>query len=178
MNTYIALLRGINVGGHKRIKMADLRALLQQLGFENIATYIQSGNIVFQSQENKSFCATAIKELIRAHYGFEVPVLLLIAKHLKEVLQSCPFSEEKQSDSYYTLLFEPPQNENIAIFKSIHYPDEEIELINDCVYFYTSKGMGKAKYSNNLAENKLKVIATTRNHRTLCKLIEMAKTHA
>lgn len=175
MNTYIALLRGINVGGHRKIKMADLRILLEDLNFSNVTTYIQSGNIVFKSELTISSCEGVLKKAIKESFDLIVPVLVLGIADLEKILKVYPFSKFKQIDSYYTLLSNFPEAENILQFESITYPDEELELIEKCVYFYTSKGMGKAKYSNNLAENKLKVEATTRNHRTLTKLFELSK---
>lgn len=175
MKTYIALLRGINVGGHRKIKMADLRALLEELNFSNVQTYIQSGNVVFSSKESKNYCTERIYKGIEENFGFEVPPLLLESQELQEILQSSPFSLATQKDAYYTILSKIPTSNFVKDFESISYPDEEIHLLKRCVYFHTSKGMGKTKYSNNLAERILKVPATTRNHRTLNKLIEMTQ---
>jgi len=88
MKTYIALLRGINVGGHKKIKMAELRTLLEKLPFENVETYIQSGNIVFNTAElDTEQIKNSIKKKITEIFGFEVPVLALSALDLEEILQ-------------------------------------------------------------------------------------------
>lgn len=174
MNTYIALLRGVNVGGHRKIKMADLRDLLEDLNFVNVTTYIQSGNIVFNCKDTLKSCEQLIKKAIKERFNFNVPVLVLDVHNLKEILKCCPFSTVKQEDSYYTILAQSPDSDNRVHFESISYQNEEIVLIDKCVYFYTDKGLGKAKYSNTLAESKLKVEATTRNHRTLKKLLDIA----
>jgi len=173
MRAYIILLRGINVGGHRKVKMAELRALLEKQNFKNVQTYIQSGNIVFQSTRTILEIQDITAGAIEQHFGFEVPVVVLNKQDVASILLNCPFTLSDQEASYYTILSQVPLRENIALFETIKYPEEEIILIDRCVYFYTTKGMGRAKYSNNLVENKLGVTATTRNHRTLTRLLEM-----
>lgn len=175
MNKFIALLRGINVGGHRKIKMTDLRALLHEQNFENVQTYIQSGNIVFLSTQSKEACAQKIATGIKERFDFTVPIILVTLEDLRSIVQNFPFSKQKQKDSYYTLLSKTPDPKLSLDFKSVSFSEEEILLQGNCVYFYTAKGMAKVKYSNNLAEKKLNVSATTRNHRTLQKLLEMAQ---
>lgn len=175
MKTYIALLRGINVGGHKKIKMADLRTALEDVGFQSVQTYIQSGNIVFMSEATAEACTTKIAATIEKVFGFIVPTLVLTDTYIKGILAKNPFSEEKIKDCYYTILSHFPEKDEIKDFEAVNYPDEEMILLERCVYYYTSKGFRKSKYSNNLAEKKLKVQATTRNHRTMSKLVEMAQ---
>ena len=99
MKTYIALLRGINVGGHKKILMADLRLLFESIGLKDVQTYIQSGNVVFRSKEETNL-ASKIANAIEAKYGFMVPVLIKKASELSEILLKCPFFDEKREKSY------------------------------------------------------------------------------
>lgn len=173
MKTYIALLRGINVGGHKKILMADLRLLFESLGFIDVQTYIQSGNVVFSSKEDTNL-ANKIAEAIEAKYGFIVPVLIKKATELSEILSKCPFSDEKLKKSYFMLLKENPSLERIKITTDFSHPNEEFHIVEDCVYIYYSVGAGKAKMGVNFFENKLKVKATARNYRTMAKLLELA----
>ena len=92
MKTYIALLRGINVSGQKKIKMVDLKVLLEGMGFMNVQTYIQSGNIVFKTKSDGcSAFAKAIQEKIKSTYNFEVPVFVMKGSKLKEIWDNCPF---------------------------------------------------------------------------------------
>ena len=178
MQTYIALLRGINVGGHKKIKMAELKLLFEKLGFKDVTTYIQSGNVVFSSpspQRGKSDFAEIIFEGIKKQFGYEVPVLVKTVDDVVQILKNCPFDEEKKAASYFMLLATPPKKELMELVKEISYPNEEFVLTPECVYIYFSKGYGNAKLNNNFFEKKLKVAATTRNYRTLVKLLELAE---
>ena len=172
MKRYIALLRGINVGGHKKVLMADLKALFELLGFMEVQTYIQSGNVVFLAEKSSNL-DVVISEAINNKYGWEVPVLVRTASEIKRILSDCPFSEEKKAKSYFTLFQQPPLGENIVEFDRQVFPDEEFRTTSNCLYFFCANGYGNVKMNNNLIERKLKVRATTRNYRTLLKLIEL-----
>ncbi len=173
MTKYIAFLRGINVGGHRKIKMADLRTSLEQNNFEAVQTYIQSGNLVFTTQlKNPS---KALSNLIKESFGFEVPVFSCTLETLEEILVNCPFPQQKMEDSYFTLLHAAPEKELMVKLQDEHYPDEEFRVTDSCVYFYASKGYRKATCNNNFFEKRLKVAATTRNYRTIKKMLELAQ---
>ncbi|MAB58669.1 MAG: hypothetical protein CL524_14150 [Aequorivita sp.] len=173
MQTYIALLRGINVG-NKQMKMADLKILFEELGFADVVTYIQSGNVVFASK-SKNGLTEKISKGIQKSFGFEVPVLVKTVSEIEGILAACPFSEEKKKASYFILLNEPPVKNMVEKVSQETYPDEEFNITDNCVYLFASKGYGVAKCNNNFFEKKLGVAATTRNYRTLAKLIELAK---
>ncbi len=175
MNTYIALLRGINVSGHKKLLMADLRNLFEKLGFENVKTYIQSGNVIFQTpEENLTDNEYRIKDQILKQYDFEVPILIKTRKELLSIVKNCPFSEEKKEKSHFTLLFTPPLKELIQETNKVNYPNEEFSITNKCIYFYCSTGYARVKCNGNFFEKKLKVVTTSRNYRTMMKLIELS----
>ncbi len=178
MKTYIALLRGINVSGQKKIKMADLRLLLEENGFKNVQTYIQSGNIIFSStEENKIKLENTIAEIIKNKYGFEVPVVVKTGKQIQAILTNNPYQnpEDIQSNKiYFVLLKNEATEENKAILNAISFANETLEITPNCVYLRCALGAGKAKCTNNLIEKKLKVTATTRNYKTMVKLQEMA----
>ncbi|HET8803051.1 MAG TPA: DUF1697 domain-containing protein [Aequorivita sp.] len=174
MKTYIALLRGINVGGQKKLKMADLKLLFEQLGFEAVTTYIQTGNVVFTAKEGASLAARISKE-IHTKFGFEVPVLIKTASEIENILANCPFGNPKQEASYFVLLETPPTQELVQATELLENTDEEFVITDSCVYMFCATGYGKTKLNNNLFEKKLKVAATTRNYRTLAKLVELAK---
>jgi uncharacterized protein (DUF1697 family) len=173
MNTFIALIRGINVGGHKKILMADLRTLFESLGFKEVRTYIQSGNVVFKAKEENNL-ADKIGEAIGVKYGFIVPVLVKKESELSKILSKCPFSNEKREKSYFILLKETPSSEHVELTAQFSNLDEEFHIEGDCVYMYYALGAGKAKMGNNFFEKKLKVNATARNFRTMAKLVVMA----
>ncbi len=173
MKKYIALLRGINVGGKAKLKMADLKLLFEDLGFEAVATYIQSGNVVFAAKNGKGLEEKISKE-IKSKFGYEVPVLVKTTAEIEKIVKDCPFEKDKKEASYFVLLKKPPQKELVKAAEQLNYPDEEFVITDECVYLYCATGYGKAKLNNNLFEKKLKVSATTRNYRTLLKLVEMA----
>jgi len=177
MQTYIALLRGINVSGHKKIKMADLRVYLEEIGFQDVQTYIQSGNIVFRSKKLPSDnLEILIKNKIQEKYGFGVPVIVITPDEINYAANNNPFEKNSAKDpKKFAVIFlqEQPSQENIEILKGYDYRPEEYVLTNKLIYFYAANGAGNAKMTNNFFENKLKVKATSRNWRTTHKLLEM-----
>ena len=175
MKTYIALLRGINVSGQKKIPMAELRELLSKLGLKNVQTYIQSGNVIFESKEiNVTVLENNIQKAIMVHFGFEVPILIKTPIGLQQIFDDCPFPEDKKVNSYFTMLYTIPDKILIEEVSKTSYPNEEFIITNDCIYFYCSIGYGKAKYNNNFFERKLKTTATARNYKTMVKLIALS----
>jgi len=172
MYRYIALLRGINVSGQKKILMADLRALFESMGLLNVQTYIQSGNVLFHSE--KEIASEYLSEAIEKQYGWHVPVLLTTAGELQTILDRCPFPKEKKEKSYFMILFKPPSTKNTEITLSYNFPNEQFVITPQCVYYYCATGYGRAKMSGNFFEQKLQVTVTARNFRTMIKLLEIA----
>ena len=172
--THIALLRGINVGGHKKLKMADLKLLFEELGFKDVVTYIQSGNVVFSTAEETGLSEKISKE-IEKRFGWEVLVLVKTAESIAQILKNCPFEETKKAEAYFMLLASQPETKLMEALRDISYPNEEFVQTPECVYIFYSKGHGNEKLNNNFFEKKLQVAATTRNYRTLAKLVELAK---
>lgn len=176
MKTHIALLRGINVSGQKIIKMAELRASLAKLGYQSIQTYIQSGNILFQAEGKRATTLQSeIKELIKQDFGFDVPIVMTTAEKLKSAVAQNPFADKDLSRVYLTLLEQEPEGEHIDHLKTFNYTPEEYVLEGKVVYLFSPIPYGNAKLSNNLFEKKLKVKATTRNWKTVNKLIDLAQ---
>ena len=175
MQTYIALLRGINVSGKKKIPMAELRELLSKAGLENVQKYIQSGNVIFKSsEESKEKLETKIHNEIKAHFGFEVPVLVKTPKDLQQIFDDCPFSEAEKQNSYFMLLYDIPNKDLVAEISKISYPNETFVITDNSIYFHCSTGYGKAKCSNNFFERKLKITATARNYKTMTNLLSLS----
>ncbi|WP_346880965.1 DUF1697 domain-containing protein [uncultured Algibacter sp.] len=175
MQTYIALLRGINVSGQKKVPMADLRELLTQIDFKSIQTYIQSGNVVFKSsQTDKNKLEEQIAKRIEEHFGFLVPVLVKTSNDIQEILDDCPYPDEKMQRSYFTLLHTSPNNTLVDVVSKEVYKNESFVISPQCVYFFSELGYGKAKCNNNFFERKLKVSATTRNYKTMLKLLSLS----
>ncbi|KJD31594.1 hypothetical protein PK35_14425 [Tamlana nanhaiensis] len=175
MKTFIALLRGINVSGKNKIPMADLRQALTNSNLQNVQTYIQSGNIIFQSSEtNKKVLEALINKAISDKFSFNIPVLVLTPDELKAIFNDSPFPQEEKEKSYFTFLFEVPNSDLTKEVSALNYPNETFKITNSCVYFYSAIGYGKAKCSNNFFERKLKVTATARNYKTTLKLIDLS----
>ena len=176
---YISILRGINVGGHKKIKMADLKALYIELGLNSVSTYIQSGNLIFQSNETDiSQLIQAIEDGILKQYGFEVPVMIRTADAWEEIIQNYPFgvnSLENLTTVLVTLLSTKPTEASFkTLMEHVKSPDLLV-LYEDYIYLHTPNGYGKTKLSNNFIEKTLNVKATTRNWKSVMKLHELSK---
>ncbi len=177
---YIAFLRGINVGGQKKIKMPLLRQLLAESGFPEVQTYIQSGNLALRADAEPRVLERALSEAILQHNGWEVPVVVRTVEQLKSILADIPFRGKKYllEQLYFTLLQECPSPESTTSLSELDYPNEELAIDGQTVYLYLGNGAGKAKLSNNLIERKLQVSATTRNLNTLQKMIALCETSA
>lgn len=175
MYTIIVLLRGINVGGHKKVPMAELRELLSNSGFKQVRTYIQSGNIVLDSDVlNLKDTEEKIQLLILSHFGFEVPVIAKTHEQLEAIFNRCPFSFEKKEESYFVILNNVPDSKSVSEAYQKTYENEEFEIIKDCLYFHSSVGYGRSKFNMNTFEKQLKVNATSRNYKTMVKLLSMS----
>lgn len=175
MNQYIVLLKGINVGGHKKVPMADLRQLLTNIGFQEVQTYIQSGNIILQTKENDSLeIEINISKAILNHFGFEVSVLVKTREDLQRIFNESPFSEDKKKASYFMMLHDTPSEDLVKEASEKSYDGEEYLIINDCIYYFYEKGLGKAKFNVNFFERKFKTFATARNYNTMVKLLSLS----
>lgn len=178
MQKYIAFLRGINVGGHNKLPMQDLRALMDLLGFLEVKTYIQTGNIVFKSDVTDIAIITSkIEAGIENSFGFKIPpVLVKTPKQVALILENYPFSETEKQTSYFALLYTKVGRNQKQLITTFSFLNEKFKLINDCVYLYSSTGYGRAKANNNFLEKKkLEITVTTRNFKTLTKLLALSE---
>lgn len=176
MPKYIALLRGINVSGQKNIKMDQLRASLAKLGYSDIQTYIQSGNVLFVSDcANQTQLQDEIHQNILDTFGFEVPVLVRSQTEWEGTFQNNPFidRQEEIEKCYVTLLSQEPTEENFEALKDHHKGPEEFIKVGLNLYLLYPNGAGKSKLDHNTIERKLKVPATTRNWKTTTKLMQL-----
>ena len=176
MQTYIALLRGINVSGQKKVHMADLRTALENKGFHEVVTYIQSGNIILRYQGSKEDVNEVISACLLDDFGYEVPVLAFTPAEWNAIHTQSPFLPEEtdQKNYYFVFLFDVPDNERVASLENEVFPNEEFQISPECIYLNCHRGYGKAKCNNNFFEQRLKVRATTRNLRTVRTLSQMA----
>ncbi len=177
MKTYIALLRGINVGGKSILPMKELVSLLEDLGAQNVKTYIQSGNAVFQSKEtNASLLSNEISVAIKKSHGFEPQVLLLESEEVEKVIESNPFRETESEPKTLHVFFlaSMPKNPDLDALESIRSDDERFALKDGVFYLHAPNGIGRSKLAAN-AEKLLGVSATGRNWRTIRKIMAMAE---
>ena len=179
MTNYIALLRGINVSGHNKIKMADLKQLFLNLNFQNIRTYIQSGNVLFQSEEkSKSKIKATIFEAIKNKFGYDIKVIVITRDDIKKVFNSNPFLENRTPDITklcVTFLSNNPNADGLDQLEEIANKSEDEFIINGkFVYLHCPSSFAKTKLTNNLFERKLKIDATSRNWKTITKLVELS----
>jgi uncharacterized protein (DUF1697 family) len=178
MTTYIALLRGINVSGHNKIKMVALKQSFIQLGFNEVVTYIQSGNIIFQTKENDGLkIEQQIITQINKDFGHTIKALVLSKKQLNTVFVSNLFLKRKTIDIktlYVAILKDNFDVEGIKQIEPFLTNSEEIKIVENYAFLYYPNSAGNSKLSTNLIERKLKTTATSRNWRTITKLIELS----
>ncbi len=176
MNTYIALFRGINVGGSNILPMKELVALLQSLGCENVRTYIQSGNAVFRHAEHSPpRLSASIRAALRDSHGFAPDVLILTADRLERAVASNPFPDAETEPSKLHLFFlaAVPDNPDIDSLEKMRAESERFVLRGDVAYLHAPDGIGRSRLAARL-EKALGVSGTGRNWRSVCKILEMA----
>ncbi len=179
MATYISILRGINVSGQKLIKMDALRKSYENMGFHNVTTYLQSGNVIFEGNDFEiNDLEQKISRQIEKDFGFEVPVIVLTIEILKQVIENNPFLNDPNKDQSFfhvTFLASKPEQYDHKTIEDKKQNGEEISISNTAVYLYCPNGYGRTKLTNNFLETKLKVLATTRNWKTTNELYKIAK---
>jgi uncharacterized protein (DUF1697 family) len=180
MKTYIALFRGINVGGTNVLPMKDLVALLENIGSQNVKTYIQSGNAVLQNrEENASLLSNKIRATIKKSHGFEPQVLLLEPEDMERAIESNPFPEAESEPKtlHVHFLASMPKNPNLGALDTIKSDRERFVLKDGVFYLHAPEGIGRSKLAAN-AEKLLGVAITARNWRTVCRVMAMAKQYS
>ncbi|OLZ58989.1 hypothetical protein AVW11_27490 [Streptomyces amritsarensis] len=176
--TYAALLRGINVGGSKKVPMAELRAVLEGLGHGDVQTYLQSGNAVFSSaRTDPAALARELEAAVEAHFGFRVACLVVDGAYLRAVAEACPFpaAELEGKQLHATFFSEQPGPERFAALDAAAFLPEEYRLGDRVLYLYAPDGLGRSKLAEALAKPAVAkgIDATTRNWNTVAKLVEL-----
>ncbi|MCX4987771.1 MULTISPECIES: DUF1697 domain-containing protein [unclassified Streptomyces] len=176
--TYAALLRGINVGGAKKVPMAELRTLMEGLGYGDVRTYLQSGNAVFSSGHgDEDSLAEELSGAIEKHFGFGVGVLVRDHGYLRTVREACPFpaAELEAKQLHITYFSDPVDAGRFASVEPAVFLPEEFRLGDRVLYLYAPDGLGRSKLAEALAKPRLLkgVLATTRNWNTVVKLEEL-----
>ncbi|MEV5843847.1 DUF1697 domain-containing protein [Streptomyces sp. NPDC051985] len=178
MTTYAALLRGINVGGRKKLPMAELRGLMTGLGHDSVQTYLQSGQAVFSSAHGDAeSLAAELAGAIEERFGFSVDVLVRDHAYLKAVAEACPFpaAELEAKQLHVTYFSAPVGPERFADMDPAAHLPEEFRLGDRALYLYAPDGLGRSKLAEALARPRINkgLIATTRNWNTVVKLVEL-----
>lgn len=176
MQTYIILLRGINVSGQKKIRMEKLRDSLKNSGFSQVKTYIQSGNILVRHDGTNEQVAAQVQACIRKDFGFDVPALVYTPAVWDAIYSHNPYLSETpdQKGLYFVFLYDTPAEGKLSDLTKECFPNEAFSLTPECIYLNVKAGYGKAKCNNNFFEQRLQVRATARNLRTVQALARMA----
>jgi uncharacterized protein (DUF1697 family) len=174
---HVALLRGINVGGKHKLPMKDLVALLEDAGCSRVRTYIQSGNVVFETPESSvADLAADIERRIGKRFGYEVPIVLRSAEALRAVASGNPFLAQGAEETHLHVGFlaDPPTPEAVASLDPSRSEIDSFRVVGADVYLHTPGGMGRTKLTTDWFERRLGTRMTVRNWRTVGKLVEMA----
>jgi len=176
MNTYVVLLRGINVGGRNALSMKELVFLLEDLGCRNIKTYIQSGNIILQSSKKASHLAERTGYEIERCHGFKPYVLLLKISEFEAAIAANPFPEAEADPKglHFGFLDIAPAEPNLRELETLKTKSERFRLIDKVFYLHAPDGVGRSKLAAN-SERLLGVSMTDRNWRTISKIRDMAE---
>jgi len=175
---FICLIRGVNVGGNKLLKMDALRTLCEAIGVTGAKTYLQSGNVVFRSSLDRSVLAKRIEDGIRKATGFEAKVILRTASEMRAVIAANPFTTGPQPDPRAFLvafLGGEIGKDARTLLSRLKIDSEELHFGSHELYLYLPDGIAGSKLSNALTEKKLGVNVTARNWNTVSALLEMAE---
>jgi uncharacterized protein (DUF1697 family) len=179
MPVFVSLLRGINVGGNKLIKMDRLKALYERLGFENAKTLLNSGNVVFATDEkSRKTLAAKIEDAIEQEIGFRPTVVIRNATELQKVVERNPFPKMAKADPGHLVwmaLAAKPDAAAKSRLTAAYSGPEEIEIAGEDAYITYPNGIGRSKLTNALLEKHIGVAGTARNWNTVTKLLELTR---
>jgi uncharacterized protein (DUF1697 family) len=178
MTVTISMLRGINVGTQKRISMETLRGIYMDLGFTSVKTYVQSGNVVFESGDrDRSDLASHIEPLIQQTCGYPIEVFIRTVDEIQHILANNPFltaRHENPGNLHVTFYYQAPTETSLTKLAAPSGINDEFALAEMAVYLFCPNGYGRTKLSNVFFERKLGIPVTTRNWNTVNALYQMA----
>jgi len=174
---FVSLFRGINVGGNHKVSMAELKQVHEALGLKNVLPYIQSGNVVFHSDnEDAAQLQQQIETAFATKFGFRSDVMIRTPAALAEIIANTPFQNQPDKEPRFLhvifLAARPEEAAQEALLKA-HAGPEEIFIIGQEMYVYYTEGAGRTKLTGNLIERKLKTVGTARNWNTVLQLHKM-----
>jgi uncharacterized protein (DUF1697 family) len=177
MTTHLALLRGINVSGHNMMKMEALKTMLENIGFQNVRTYLQSGNVFIDTdEESASKVGFMIKQEIFKVFGHEVPTIVITKEDLELCFKNNPYFKEKDIDTkklYVAFVSINLKKENINDLKISQFKPDEASIDGNRIFIKYDIGAGKTRLEGKYIEKKLNVIVTMRNWNTVTNLLAM-----
>ncbi len=177
MTAFVSLFRGINVGGHRQIKMNELKELHESLGLRDVVPYIQSGNVVFTSDDADVVqLQRHIEDGVEKIFGFHAEVIVRTSAELRDIIENNPFHGQQSKESKWVVVMfltaRPDDTAQEDLLKAYVGP-EELFIIGKEVYIYYPNGIGRSKLSGSFIEKKLKTVGTARNWNTILKLQEL-----
>jgi uncharacterized protein (DUF1697 family) len=175
---YVAMLRGINVGGHNKVPMKDLAVMFADAGCEKVQTYIQSGNVIFQaSAATAGKVPDAVGALMRKKLGLQVPIVLRSAEDMAAVSAANPFllAGAPEDELHVSFLADAPRKEQVDLLDPDRSPPDEFRVIGREVYLRLPNTVAKTKLTNAYFDSKLATVSTQRNWRTVIKLVELTR---
>lgn len=173
---YVALLRGINVGGKNKLAMKDLALIVAATGCDSVETFIQSGNVVFGATPKVAkSAAKLIEEGIRQRFDLAVPVVVRSVEQLNLAARANPFLNSGGSEEFCHLMFlaDQPDPGLVRQLDPDRSPPDRFIVRGNDIYLYLPNGSARTKLSNAYFDSKLKTVSTGRNWRTVCKLVEL-----
>lgn len=178
MTTFIALLRGINIGGHNKIPMAELRELCGNLGWKDVQSYIQSGNLVFRAASSPADLEARLEKAIELRFGLAIPVIIRSAADWRTVVEGNPFPEESRTQPNWVALVvpkAPPRPDAMARLRERAEADERVTQVGDVFWISYGNGIARSKLTPGLLDRLAGSPVTARNWRTVLKLAALAE---
>jgi uncharacterized protein (DUF1697 family) len=176
MPTYVALLRGVNLGSHNKVPMPALRELVDGLGYADVSSYIQSGNLILSTSDSAAAVGDKIGKVITKEFGHDVPVVVRSGQQLKKAVDGNPFAASAKDLGHLHVVFlaSKPKADKVKALTTADWGADEVAVKGLEVYLHLPNGYGRANLNNMVVEKKLDVVGTARNWRTTMKLLELA----
>lgn len=178
MPIYISMLRGINVGAHKRIKMEKLRSSCEALGFEKVRTFIQSGNVIFEAEKvSPTAISETIEKQILSDFGFSVDVISRTRDELAKIIRNNPLLKEKGLDPsklHIAFLSEAPELAALKKLELLTLPPDRLRYLGKQIYLYFPNGVSGSSLWKHPLDRVLSVTSTMRNWNTVNQLCDIA----
>lgn len=177
MTAFVSLFRGINVGGHHKVRMSELKDLHESLGLRDVLPYIQSGNVIFQSDDaDMARLQKQIEDSFEKKFDFHAEVIVRNSAELRDIIANNPFQGQQGKESKWVVVMflaaRPGNTAQEDLLKTYVGP-EELFIIDKELYIYYANGIGRSKLSNSFIEKKLKTFGTARNWNTILQLQEL-----